>query len=173
MAAGDGLIIFTANANAPPTTRFATLDTYIDAETPTNEKMVLDFDPGATTEFAVFTGVMPGQYDDTAALEVVLHWTNEAATAGDVKWDVSWLAAVPGTTETDSTGWAAIASTTTTGSTGRILTQTVIDFTRAAADSVLADNTFWLRVERDSADAGDTLDSNDAELHTVTVRVNA
>jgi len=89
MASLDTLVTFTAIAGSPPATRYATLDTFADGSTPTLTHLVLDFDPGATTEFVDFIGVMPGQYDGSSALEVVLHWSSDA-TSGAVKWDVSF-----------------------------------------------------------------------------------
>ncbi len=172
MASGDTLIVFTPHHNNPPATQYATLDTIAaTGDTPDTVYLVLDFDPGATTEFADFTAVVPGQYDGTSAIEVVLGWTSEATT-GNVKWDVAFKSF---TDDTDAVtkAWATIQSTTTTTSgTAREVKYTVIDFTNAQADSIQPNEMFALRVERDSADAADTMNSNDAELHTVEVRLN-
>ena len=172
MASLDTLVTFDAASNIPPATRFATLDTFVDTATPTTVHLVLDFDPGATTEFAVFRAVMPGQYDGTSAIEVVIHWSSDATT-GNVKWDVSWKRITDDTIDMDSAAYAAIQSVTaTTASAAGEMDYAVVDFTNAQADGIQSNEVFLLRVERDSADAADTMDSNDAELHTVEVRLN-
>jgi hypothetical protein len=173
MASGDTLITFDAASNIPPSTRGATFDTFVDASTPTTVHLVLDFDPGATTEFAVFRGVMPGQYDGTSALEVVLHWSSDVAGTEVVKWDVSWKSISDDDVDMDSAAFAAIQTVSaTTASAAGEMDYAVIDFTNAQADGIQPNEVFLLRVERDSADAADTMNSNDAELHTVEVRLN-
>ena len=171
MATGDTLIVFTALHNVPPTTRFATFDTYVSGDTPTQEWAVLDFDPGATTEFADFLGVCPGQYDDSTAITVVLMWSSDATT-GNVKWDVAFKTLTDDADDTDSKAFDTIQSSTdaTANAAGEIA-YTTINFTRAEADNLTANELFALRVERDSADAGDTMDSNDAELHAVEIKL--
>ena len=175
MAAGDLLVSWPAAAGVPPTTRYATFDTFVDGSTPTQEWLVLEFDPGATTEFADFSAYMPGQYDGSAALEVVLIWTSPSTTATDsVKWDVAFKSMTPGTDDFDSKAFDGIQSTTSdTNDEPHIATATVIDFTNAEADGVQPNDYFTVRVERDSADAGDDMDSDDAELHSVAVRINS
>jgi hypothetical protein len=172
MASGDTLVVFTALNNSPPTTRFATQDTFVDGSTPTLQYPVLDFDPGATTEFADFISVMPGQYDGSSAIEVVIGWSSDA-TSGNVKWDISFKSVSDDVDDLDTKAFAAIQSITdATASAAGEVVYSVIDFTNAQADSVGANEMFILRIERDSADAADTMNSNDAELHTVEVRLN-
>jgi len=172
MASLDTLVTFDAASNTPPATRYATFDTLAaTGDTPDTVQAVLDFDPGATTEFAVFRGVMPGQYDGTSALEAVIVWTSEA-TSGAVKWDVS-IARHADATDVSAANFAAIQTvTTTTDGTARGANTSVVDLTNAQADGIQPNEQFLLRVERDSADAADTMNSNDAELHTVEVRLN-
>ncbi len=173
MAAGDTLVVFTALHGVPPTTRFATLDTYVDGSTPTQEWVVLDFDPGSTTEFIDFTSVMPGQYDGSTALEVVIYWSSDA-TSGAVKWDVAFKSISDDADDTDSKAFDTIQTVTaTTANAAGEVDFAVIDFTNAEADGVQPDDLFVVRVERDSADAADDMDSNDAELHAIQVRINA
>ncbi len=169
----DTLASFTALSNVPPATRFATVDTYVDGSTPTQTWLVLDFGDEATnTEFADFVAIMPGQYDGSSAIEVVLLWSSDATT-GNVKWDVAFKSLTDDADDTDSKAFATIQSTTcTTASAAGEIDYCVIDFTFAQADSAGPNEQFALRVERDSADAGDTLTANDAELHAVEVRLN-
>ena len=172
MAALDTLGVWTAASGVPPTTRFATLDTFISGDTPTQEFLVLDFDPGSTTEFADFTGVMPGQYNGTDALEVVLHWSSDATT-GNVKWDVAFKRVTDDGDDLDSVVFDTIQTVTSaTANVAGELSYSVIDFTNAEADGLQPNEVFFIRVERDSADGDDTMDSNDAELHTMELRLN-
>lgn len=172
MAALDTLGVWTAASGVPPTTRFATLDTFVSGDTPTQEFLVLDFDFGATTEFSDFTGVMPGQYDGSGALEVVLHWSSDATT-GNVKWDVSFKRVTDDADDLDTTAFATIQTVTSaTANAAGELSYSVIDFTNAQADGIQPNEVYFIRVERDSADGGDTMDSNDAELHTMELRLN-
>lgn len=172
MASLDTLGAWTATAGVAPTTRYATFDTFVSADTPTQEHQVLDFDPGATTEFIDFTGVMPGQYDGTSALEVVLHWSSDA-TSGNVKWDVAFKRVTDDGDDLDSITFATIQTVTSaTASAAGELSYSVIDFTNAQADGIQPNEVYFIRVERDSADAADTMDSNDSELHTAELRLN-
>ena len=168
----DTLIIFTPLHNSAPATRFATVDTFADGSTPTLTHLVLDFGDEATnTEFADFIAVMPGQYG-TEALEVVISWSSNA-TSGNVKWDVAWKSVTSDVDDLDTKAFAAIQTfTDATASAAGEVVYAVVDFTQAQADSVAANEMFILRVERDSADAGDTLTAQDAEVHTIEVRFN-
>lgn len=171
MATGDTLVAFTALHNSPPATRFATLDSFSDGSTPATSHPVLDFDPGATTEFADFTGVMPGQWDGTTAITVVLGWSSDATT-GNVKWDVQFKSVTDDADDLDTKAFAAIQSVTaTTASAAGEVDYASINFSVAQADSIAPNEMFILRVERDSADAADTMDSNDAELHFVEIKL--
>lgn len=172
MASLDTLGVWTAASGVPPTTRYATFDTFVSADAPTQEHLVLDFDPGATTEFSDFTGVMSGQYNGTSALEIVLHWSSDATT-GNVKWDVSFKRVTDDGDDLDAVTFAVIQTVNSaTANVAGELSYSVIDFTNAEADGIQPNEVFFIRVERDSVDANDTLNSNDAELHTVELRLN-
>ena len=73
MASGDTLLIFTPQANEPPSSNYATMDTR-------NSHLVLDFD-GASNEDAVFSGVMPQHYDG-GGVSVYIHYAMSSATSG-------------------------------------------------------------------------------------------
>lgn len=172
MAADDTLVVFTPHHNDPPATRAATFDTFQDSSTPTHTHLVLDFGDEATnTEFADFTGVMPGQYDGSSSLEVTIGWSSNVTT-GNVKWDVAFKSVTDDADDLDSKAFATIQTVTaTTASAAGEMDYALITFTNAQADSIGANEMFILRVERDSADAGDTLTSEDAEFHFAEVRV--
>ena len=169
MASGDSLLFWNALQNEPPDADFATLDTLLttSADEPDDIVPVLDFDPGATNEFGVFSGVMPAQYAGTTGLTVILYWVS-AATTGNVKWDVAFKRHAD-TANLLSKAYATIQSTTTgTDGTARDINTTTIAFTDGGQiDNIAVGEYFRLAVERDSADAGDTMNSNDAELIAV------
>jgi hypothetical protein len=164
MASGDSLLIWTALANEPPDADYATLDSILTTSTdePDDYVPVLDFDSGATQEYAGFSGVMPASYSG-GGVTLRLYWTSEATT-GDVKWDAAFKALA-------STYAAVQSTTTTTDGVARDINTTDITFTDGAQmDSVAVGEYFRLTVTRDSADAADTMNSNDAELIAVYLR---
>lgn len=171
MASGDTLLIFTALNNEPPDADFATMDTILTTSTdePDDYIPVLDFDPGATQEYASFGAHMPRHYDG-GGLTVTIIWTSEA-TSGDVKWDAAFKALADTTNLLSSTYAAVNTVTTTTDGTARDINTSEITFTDGAdMDSVAAGEYFRLLITRDSADAADTMNSNDAELISVEIR---
>lgn len=172
MAALDTFIPVPVENNRAPVTRYATLDSYVDGDDPTSVILVLDFDPGATTEFARWMLRMPGQYDGSSALEFSFEWTSEATT-GNVKWDAKVARILPGTTVLTADNFATIQTVTTaTDGTARTAVTSTIDFTNAEADGIQPNEQFILSLERDSADAADTMNSNDAEFLGGEVRLN-
>lgn len=172
MASGDLLAYWGALNNEPPDDDFATLDTILTAsdDEPDDVVPVLDFDSGATQEYASFSGVMPSHYDG-GGVTLTLVWCSEATT-GDVKWDAAFKSFTDNTDDLDAKQYAAVNSATdAVAGTARVLTYTPIAFTDGAdMDSVVANEYFRLTITRDSADAADTVDANDAELVAVILR---
>ena len=167
MATGDALCLWTALSNEPPDADFATLDTILttSGDEPDDIVPVLDFDPGATNEFAVFAAMLPEHYG-AGGFTLVLLWTSEAIT-GDVKWDAA-IKRVADAVDILAAQYAAIQTiTTTTDGTARAINTSTISFTNGQIDGLLKNELFHLAVERDSADAADTMNSNDAELIAV------
>lgn len=165
MASGDSLLIFRALDNEPPDADYATLDTILTTSTdePDDIVPVLDFDPGATQEFASFGAFLPNHYGG-GGLTVTLIWTSEATT-GNVKWDVAFKALADTTNLLSSTYAAIQSTTTTTDGTARDINTTAITFTDGAQiDSIAVGEYIRMLVTRDSADAADTMNANDAEL---------
>jgi hypothetical protein len=150
--------VFTAEHNQPPASAFATLDTR-------NSIAVLDFDD-ASTESAVFVGVIPEAASLGSGLIVSLRWMATTATSGDVRWSVAWEKS---NTDLDSDSFdTATAATATTNGTSGIVT--VTNITCTTIDSLAAGDLFRLRVQRIGGDAADTMASSDAELVAVEVR---
>ena len=79
MASGDTLLIFTPQANEPPSSDNATLDTR-------NYHPVLDF---ALTEKAVFSFVVPRNYGGSG-ITVYLHYAMSTAVANDIRLDTTF-----------------------------------------------------------------------------------
>lgn len=172
MASGDTLVVFTALHNEPPDADFATPDVILvaSADEPDDRVPVLDFDPGATNEHAEFAGIMPRHYGG-GGLTVTLIWASDATT-GNCRWEVAFKSFTDDVDDLDSKVFAAANSVNdATASAAGELAYTEITFTDGAdMDSVAAGEYFRMRVTRDSADALDTMDSNDAELVAVEIR---
>jgi hypothetical protein len=149
--------VFTARDNQPPGTAFATLDTR-------NSISVLDFDD-ASTESAVFVGVIPEAAVLTSGIIVSLRWMATTAISGDVRWSVAWEKS---NTDLDSDSFdTATAATATANGTSGIVTVTNITCTNI--DSLAAGDLFRLLVQRVGGDGADTM-TGDAELIAVEVR---
>jgi len=174
MAAGDTLVVFTPHSGVPGDADIATLDTILTAsgDEPDNIIPVLDFDPGATNEFYYFMGLMPRHYGG-GGVTVYLHWSaSAAATTGNAILNVAFKSVTADADDLDSKAFAA--PNATTDATANVNGETVITeiaFTDGVdMDSVAAGEYFWIEVSRDSANASDTLDSDDLELHLIEIR---
>jgi hypothetical protein len=148
---------FTATDNQPTASAFMTLDTR-------NSISVLDADD-ASTESAVFVGILPEAASLGSGLIVSLRWMATTATSGDVRWSVAWEKS---NTDLDSDSYdTATASNATTNGTSGIVT--VTNITCTTIDSLAAGDLFRLRVQRVGGDGADTM-TGDAELVAVEVR---
>jgi hypothetical protein len=149
--------VFTATDNQPPAADYATLDTR-------NSIAVLDYDD-ASTESAVFVGILPEAADVSSGLIVSLRWMASTATSDDVRWSVAWEKS---NTDLDSDSFdTATAATATADGTSGIVT--VTNITCTTIDSLAAGDLFRLRVQRVGGDGADTM-TGDAELIAVEVR---
>lgn len=165
MASGDALLEWFPFSNEPPDADFATTDTILStsSDEPDDVYPVLDFDPGSTQEFAVLSGVMPEHYGG-GGLTLDIGWVTEA-TSGNAKWDAALKNLAAGVNILTATYAAVNTQTTAANGTARVIVVTTITFTDGAdMDSVLKNEFFHLLVTRDSADAADTINSNDLEL---------
>jgi hypothetical protein len=152
--------VFTATDNQPPATSFATLDT----RNSSNSIAVLDFDD-ASTESAVFVGIMPEGASLGSGLIVNLDFMATAATSGNVRWSVAFERCNTDL-NADSFDTATAATVATSGTSGIV---TAGSITCTAIDGITAGDLFRLRVQRLGADAADTM-TGDAELIAVEVR---
>ena len=146
-----------SSGNQPPSSGFMTLDTR-------NSIAVLDADD-ATTESAIFVGVMPEAASLASGLIVRIHFMATTATSGNVRWSVSFER---GNTDLDSDSFdSATAATTATSGTSGIPAVSAITCT--SIDSITAGDPYRLRIQRLGADAADTM-TGDAEIYAVELR---
>jgi hypothetical protein len=162
MASNDTLVTFTAHANEPPATNYATVDLR-------NSHMVLDFDD-TTAESAVFAGVLPRSYSGGGITATVI-WLATSATTGSVKWNAQIERHQDETDDLDADSFAAAQTATgITAAASGAPQYTSIAFTNGAQmDSLAAGESFRLKITRDAADGGDTV-TGDAELLRVELR---
>ncbi len=168
MASGQALLYFDPTSGKPGDADYATRDTILttSADEPDNVIDVLDFDPGSTEEYIYFRAVMPDGYSAATGVTLTIDWTSEATT-GDVIWSAAFKRFAD-SVNVVTTAFSAPndAAALTTDGTARDVNVSTITFT-AGADmaSVVAGDSFWIEFHRSSADASDTMNSNDAELH--------
>jgi hypothetical protein len=149
--------VFTATDTQPTASAFMTLDTR-------NSISVIDADD-ASTESAVFVGILPEAASLGSGLIVSLRWMATTATSGNVRWSVAWEKS---NTNLGSDSYdSATASTATTNGTSGIVT--VTNITCTTIDSLAAGDLFRLRVQRIGGDGADTM-TGDAELVAVEIR---
>lgn len=172
MATGDTLLFLVPAAGQPGDADYATLDTILttSADEPDHAILVLDFDPGSTEEYIYFPCFMPRHYDG-GGLTVTIGWTSEATT-GDVVWSVAFKSLSDGADNVASKAFAAPNTVTgTTDATARDINYDTVTFTDGAdMDSTAAGEYFILEFSRNSSNASDTMNSNDAELHFIEIR---
>ena len=162
MASGNTLAVFTALDAEFPASNYATLDTR-------NNHAVLDFD-ATTGETAYFTGIMPRHYAGTTGVTVYLHYAATSATSGTIGWLVAFERMGDGGTDIDADSFAAdqtVTAETVDGTSGIMDVANVAITNGANMDSVVAGDTFRLRITRDVAT--DTA-TGDAELISIEIK---
>ena len=155
MASGDTLAVFTPLHNEPPTANYATLDTI-------NSHPCLDFSGGGTNESAVFSGVMPQNYAG-GGVEVYIHYATDATDQDDIDWDAAFERIGDQQQDIDADGFAAVQSVdnTATPAVSHNVDIVSIAFTDGAQmDSVVAGESFRLKITRDTASDVMTEDAN-------------
>lgn len=161
MASGNSLLVFTPQANQPPASNYATLDTR-------NNHLVLDFDD-TTNESAVFSGVMPRHYAGSG-LTVYIHYAMTSATSGDIDWDAAFERIGDQQQDIDSDGFAAVNSvdnTTVPGTSGLVDIVNITFTDGADMDSIAVGESFRMKLTRDAA--SDTA-IGDAELVAIEIK---
>ena len=168
MASGDALCVWRALDNEAPASAYATLGiVVVTGDTPDDNIAVLEFDPGASAEFATFSAVMPEHYAGTTGVTVTVMWMAPDTNGQTVIWDVAFKRAEDNVDDMDANTFAAVNSVTGTDSTtSRVINYDDIAFTDGAdMDSVTKNEYFRLSISRDAG--SDTLTGADAELIAV------
>lgn len=162
MASGTTLVTFTPLANSPPTANFATLDLR-------NSIPVLDFD-AATEEAAVFAGILPSVYAG-GGLTIITRWLATSATSGDLKVGTSIERnhAAGDDLDADSFATEQTGTATADATAGKVFEVTTTHSSGANMDSLVAGESFRLKVARKAADGADTM-AGDAELLAILVK---
>lgn len=166
MASGNTLFIFLPEDNIPPTTAFATYDTFAAA---TGNRSVLDFDGAAADETAIFQGVWPSHYSGSG-INVVLHYSTSGTDAEAVQFEVS-VEVIQDGDDQDAGGQDFGAATDITDNPAA--TANFLDVTTAGAishancGSPAAGDMMRLKVTRDFDHAANT---DDAQLQAVVVK---
>lgn len=161
MASGDTLITFSALANQPPASTYATLDTR-------NSHAVLDFD-AAADEVAIFGDVLPRHYAG-GGITATLGWMATSATSGNVVWSVAFERRDTGTDlDTDSFATANTATAATSATSGALVYTTIAFTAGAQMDSLAVGEAFRLKVSRTGSSGSDTM-TGDAELVSVELK---
>lgn len=164
MASGDVLAVLLPTAYEPPSTNYARWSLR-------NGHPVLLFDP-TTNQSAIWTGVLLRNYAGTTGVTVVVHWA-AGATGANVKWDGFFEATPDDTFDIDADGFTASPQTVTDAAAsvvGEVAYSTITFTDGAQIDSLAIGEVFRFKLERDAADAADTLNSNDAEVVSVEIR---
>jgi hypothetical protein len=161
MASGDTLLVFTPNGYEAPASAFSQLDSR-------NAHPVVAFD-ASSKEGALFTGIMPHNYGG-GGVNVILWWISASATTGAVVWNSSFERNDTGTNVTsDHFATAQAVTTTTAGTSGLPVSSTIAHSSGAQMSSVVAGDQFRIKIERDAANASDTM-SGDAQLMAIEIR---
>ena len=172
MATGNTLVVFNPASNVPPSTAYATLDTFVSADSPVQNYMVLDFD-SAGTEYADFSFVVPSHYSASALFDVFINWSCDTAGGTDgVVWAVQFKSVTDDGDDLDTKtfGTAQVfAESLPASAAGEVQQASKTGITFAAAQSPLAGELLFVRLYRDH-DAGDDTLANDAEFHSMEIR---
>ena len=168
MASGETLYSTNAQGFSRPSSAAATPDQRVGSDgTVLN---VFDFDP-AVNERIEINFPMPQNYDSASGIDVILHWSSETATTGNVRWEAEFKHMRDNTDDIDVKAYSAEQTTTDTTATATGQPKyTTISLTNGQAASVVAGGHVFVRITRDAIDAGDTMNSDDAELWSVEVR---
>lgn len=161
MASGDTLAVFVPFDNEPPSTLFATLSAR-------NGHPTLQFDT-TTSWAAIFTGVAPQSYANTTGVTVFVTSTLASATSGTLGWLIA-LERMDTGTDTDADSFASnqtLTAATVPGTSGAPFIQSLAITKGANMDSVVAGDTFRLKIARDVAN--DTAAGN-AEIMSIEIR---
>lgn len=149
MASGNSLLFCSPLANEPPASNGATFNNR-------NARPICEYDP-TTDQSSLFTFDLPLHYS-AGGITVTLKWAADTATSGDVKWGASFERNLLGTDTVAADSFATQKTVTTTcPGTAGIITSSVIAFSNAEIDGMLAGEMGRIMVRRIASDAADTM----------------
>lgn len=153
----------------PPATAYATPSRRAGGSTPNENVPVWLFDAG-TAENLDFYGQMSNSYGG-GGITVQIKWSSVDQTSGNCVWKAAFRRVADDAEDLDVSQTYDFNSTTaTTANVAGEVKYSTITFTNGAdMDSVVAGDMFILRIQRDAANASDTL-TNDAQLHYVMIQ---
>jgi hypothetical protein len=160
MASGDTLIQWTPQANEPPASNYATLDTR-------NNHPVLDF---ALNEIGMFSGVLPRHYNG-GGITVYMHYAMSSAVANDIKLTTQIERIGDQQQDVDSDGFGPAQSTpdtTVPGTSGLVDVISVAHAHGSLMDNLAAGEGFRLKIERDPVAGTDA--TGDLELRFIEIK---
>jgi len=168
LATGETLFVFTAQDNQPPSSNYATFDTFAAA---TGLRTCLDFigSGGSADEVAIFEDAWPTQYDG-GGINVVLHYSTDGTSVGAVQFEVS--VEVSQDTDDQDAGGQDFGTLTDITDTPSTATANILDITAAGAishancGSPAVGDGFRLKVARDHDHATNT---DDAQLQRIVI----
>lgn len=134
-----------------------------------NKRPILSFQPTTANESGVWTSILKGY--GGGGLTVTIVWRSEAAASGNVKWDAFIERNQDDVTDMDADSFATEQTVTdTAASVAGEPSYATITFTDGAQMDSLADGEeYRLKIERDQADAADTMNSDDAQITSILV----
>ncbi len=168
MASGDTLASFTPLHNEPPAANFATLGTLTAA---TGARPHLAFDD-TVDETAIFSGVMPRNYDGGGITLRIWYAMAGANTSDEVIWDAAFERIADGDgLAAGESDFAAVQSVTDTVDDDQDDANVAeVTFTNGSQmDSVVAGDPFRLKLTRDADNGSDTA-AGDAEIYHIEIK---
>lgn len=135
-----------------------------------NSKPVVAYDPTSEEHYR-WTWVIPNGFNTPAIdgadnLVFRLHWTS-SATTGSVRWVVKMQRLTDVDIDSDSFASGSVVTTAVSGTAGTVVVSTTGN---VGLDSAVAGDAVEIDVYRDTGNAGDTADSDDADLLAVEIR---
>ena len=164
MASGDILWVCEPLAGQAPDTNPAGLAWIAGASN--HQIPVLTYD-ASTQEYMDFKCFMPAHYDGGGCTLTLVWSADQTATTDNVKWDAQFKRIQDDAESQDTAAYATEQTVTAVEptATGEVAYDDITFTDGAQMDSTAAGEGFYLRISRDSADAADTLETNDVELH--------
>lgn len=134
-----------------------------------NGHSLIAFDD-TTNEEIQFEGIIDRVYNPSRSIIVDIHWAAATATTGNVKWDAQLENLAEAGQDLDLDGFPiGVTGTQGTNATAGVLTYTGLTMSNAEADSIVAGNSFRLKITRDAANVLDTM-VGDAQILGVEIR---